>query len=51
MDSLFILIPITLFLCFLGIYGIFWALKNKQYNDPEGDSARIIFDDDNEKIR
>lgn len=47
MDSLFILIPVTLFLCFLGIAGIFWSIRNKQYEDTEGDAARIIFDDEN----
>jgi cbb3-type cytochrome oxidase maturation protein len=48
MDSLLILVPITLILCALCIAGIFWCLKNKQYDDPKGDAARIIFDDEDE---
>lgn len=47
MGALIILIPATLVLCLIAIGGIFWCLKNKQYDDIEGDAARIIIDDEN----
>ncbi len=42
MDVLVYLIPISLFLGGLGLAAFFWSLKNRQYDDPEGDSRRIL---------
>lgn len=39
------LIPISLFLGGIGLAAFFWALKNRQFDDPEGDSQRILSDD------
>ena len=44
MDILIYLIPIALSLGILGLGGFFWALKSGQFDDPEGDAARILFD-------
>jgi len=44
MEVLVILIPISLFLGGLGLVAFFWTLKSKQYDDPEGDSRRILSD-------
>jgi len=49
MEILVYLIPISLFLGGLGLVAFFWTLKNKQYDDPDGDANRILSDewDDN----
>ena len=44
MDVLVYLIPISLALGVLGLGAFFWTLKSRQYDDPEGDSARILDD-------
>ncbi|MEL6518203.1 MAG: cbb3-type cytochrome oxidase assembly protein CcoS [Pseudomonadota bacterium] len=45
MDVLVYLIPVSLFLGGLGLAAFFWALKSRQFEDPEGDSNRILTDD------
>ncbi|ANB33644.1 cbb3-type cytochrome oxidase assembly protein CcoS [Rhodovulum sulfidophilum] len=39
------LIPVSLFLGGLGLGAFFWALRSHQFEDPEGDSRRILNDD------
>ncbi|TAL31933.1 MAG: cbb3-type cytochrome oxidase assembly protein CcoS [Alphaproteobacteria bacterium] len=46
MDILLYLIPIALTLGVLWLGGFFWALKDGQFDDPEGSASRILFDDD-----
>lgn len=45
MDVLIWLIPVSLLLGGLGLAAFFWALKSRQFEDPEGDSQRILNDD------
>ena len=48
MEILAILIPVSLFLGGVGLAAFFWAMKTKQFDDPEGDAQRILtkeFDD------
>ncbi len=45
------LIPISLFLGGMGLLAFFWALKSKQYDDPEGDAQRILSDEWDDKPR
>ncbi|WP_095589459.1 cbb3-type cytochrome oxidase assembly protein CcoS [Actibacterium ureilyticum] len=45
MEMLVYLIPISLFLGGLGLAAFFWALRSRQFDDPEGDSRRILSDD------
>lgn len=45
MEVLAFLIPISLFLGGLGLAAFFWTLKTRQYDDPEGDSRRILNDE------
>ncbi|TCO71979.1 cbb3-type cytochrome oxidase assembly protein CcoS [Rhodovulum euryhalinum] len=45
MEVLAFLIPIALFLGGLGLAAFFWALRSRQFDDPEGDSRRILTDD------
>lgn len=45
MDVLIYLIPVSLVLGGLGLAAFFWALRARQFEDPEGDSRRILNDD------
>ncbi len=42
MEIIAYLIPISLFLGGLGLAAFFWALKSRQFDDPEGDARRIL---------
>jgi len=46
MSALFYLIPISIFLALVALAGFFWSVRADQYDDPEGDSARILNTDD-----
>ncbi|MEM6413979.1 MAG: cbb3-type cytochrome oxidase assembly protein CcoS [Pseudomonadota bacterium] len=46
MTGLLYLIPIALLLGVLGLVAFLWALREGQYDDPEGAAARILMDDD-----
>ncbi|WP_039019060.1 cbb3-type cytochrome oxidase assembly protein CcoS [Halocynthiibacter namhaensis] len=45
MNVLAWLIPVSLFLGGLGLVGFVWTLRSSQYEDPDGDSQRILSDD------
>ena len=45
MDILSYLIPISLILGGLGLLGFIYTIKSNQYDDPEGNSRRILNDD------
>ena len=49
MDVLVWLIPVSLLLGGLGLAAFFWALRDRQFDDPEGDSRRILTDDYDDK--
>lgn len=44
MSVLTYLIPISLFLGGFGLVAFIWSLKERQYEDPKGDSERILSD-------
>ncbi len=45
MNVLALLIPVSLGLGALGLVAFWWTLQSRQYEDPDGDSARILRDD------
>lgn len=45
MNILTYLIPISLFLGGVGLLGFIYTLRSNQYDDPEGDSRRILNDE------
>ena len=45
MTILGILIPISVGLGLLGLAAFLWALRNNQYDDLEGDQARVLFNE------
>jgi cbb3-type cytochrome oxidase maturation protein len=44
MTILYLLAPISVFLGFMGLVGFWWTLRSGQYEDPQGDAARILDD-------
>ena len=42
MEILTYLIPISLLMGGAGLLAFFWALKRGQFDDPDGDSQRIL---------
>ena len=49
MNGLAFLIPIAIGLGLLGLAGFFWAMRNDQFDDPDGAAARILLDEDEEE--
>jgi cbb3-type cytochrome oxidase maturation protein len=45
MTVLGILIPVSIGLGLIGLLAFLWTLRNNQYDDLEGDQARILFDE------
>jgi cbb3-type cytochrome oxidase maturation protein len=44
--GLLFLIPVALGLGLIGLGAFFWALRNGQFEDPDGAAARILIDED-----
>ena len=42
MQILTILIPVSLLLGGIGLAAFFWALRTRQFEDPQGDASRIL---------
>jgi cbb3-type cytochrome oxidase maturation protein len=42
MNILVVLIPVSLILGGLGLIAFIWSIRTNQYDDPEGDAARIL---------
>ena len=42
MQILTILIPASLLLGGIGLAAFFWALRTRQFDDPQGDASRIL---------
>jgi cbb3-type cytochrome oxidase maturation protein len=45
MTVLGILIPISVGLGLIGLLAFLWTLKHNQYDDLEGDQARVLFNE------
>ena len=46
MESMFILVPISIILAFAIGYFFWWSGKNGQFDDLDGPAHRILMDDD-----
>lgn len=46
MDSLYLLIPLSLVLIGLAVAIFFWAVKSGQYDDLDSEGERILFEED-----
>jgi len=45
MNVLVFLIPVSLLLGLVALAAFIWGLQRGQYDDPEGNAARILIDD------
>lgn len=46
MNILVILIPVSLVLGGIGLAAFLWTIRTDQYDDVQGNAARILMDDD-----
>lgn len=46
MNVLLLMLPFALALALVGLAAFAWALRSGQFEDPKGDSARILWDND-----
>lgn len=46
MESLYLLIPISMVFIVIAIRIFFWAVNSGQYDDLDSEGERILFDDD-----
>lgn len=46
MNVLVVLIPVSLILGALGLVAFLWTVRSDQYDDDQGNAARILLDDD-----
>lgn len=44
MNIIIILAPFSLLLALLGLGAFWWTMRSRQYEDPQGDAARILYD-------
>ena len=44
MNIFFLLLPFSLLLALIGLGAFWWTFRNGQYDDPEGDAARVLYD-------
>jgi cbb3-type cytochrome oxidase maturation protein len=51
MEVLALLIPVALLLGGIGLAAFFWAVRTDQFDDPEGDSRRILDDEYDDRPR
>ena len=51
MTSLLFLVPVALGLGGLGLAAFLWSLRSGQFDDLDGEGARILFDDDHPNRR
>lgn len=46
MNVLVILIPVSLILGGIGLVAFLWTVRSDQYDDDQGNAARILLDDE-----
>ena len=44
MNIIALLAPVSIMLALGGLLFFAWTFKNRQYDDPQGDAARILYD-------
>lgn len=48
MEIIFLLLPISVLLAFIALFGYIWSVKSGQLDDLETPAIRAIFDDEEE---
>ncbi len=44
MNIIILLAPFSLMLALLGLGAFWWTFRSGQYDDPDGDAARVLYD-------
>lgn len=44
MNIIVVLAPISLALALVGLGCFWWTFRSRQYDDPAGDAARVLYD-------
>jgi cbb3-type cytochrome oxidase maturation protein len=44
MNIIIVLAPFSLLLALAGLGAFVWSLRSGQYEDPDGDAARVLYD-------
>ena len=44
MNIIVLLAPFSLLLALAGLGAFWWTCRNGQYDDPDGDAARVLYD-------
>ena len=50
MESLYLLIPVGIVVMLIAVIAFIFTIKSGQYDDLDGDSFRILMDDDDPRI-
>lgn len=50
METLYLLIPVSVVLVFLIGIAFWWSLRNGQFDDMEGPAYRVLMDDDKARV-
>ncbi|MCP5424120.1 MAG: cbb3-type cytochrome oxidase assembly protein CcoS [Gammaproteobacteria bacterium] len=50
MKILLLLMPLTLLVLAIAVWGLIWAVRTGQFDDLEGPAHRILMDDDDPRI-
>lgn len=50
MNIIFLLAPFSMLLALLGLLAFHWTLRSGQYEDPAGDAARILLEDEDRPV-
>lgn len=45
MQSMYFLIPISLFLFVVGIFAVYYAVRSRQFDDLDNEAQRVVLDD------
>lgn len=51
MTILLFLAPLSVILGLAAVAAFLWTLRSNQYDDPQGDAARILIDDDEAPVQ
>ncbi|WP_339914187.1 cbb3-type cytochrome oxidase assembly protein CcoS [uncultured Brevundimonas sp.] len=51
MTILLFLAPLSVILGLVAVAAFLWSLRSNQYDDPQGDAARILIDDDEAPVQ
>ncbi len=50
MNILLLLVPLTVLVVSIAIFGLLWAIRSGQFDDLEGPAYRILMDEDDPRL-